>query len=130
MYVQDTIAAISTPLGEGGIGVIRVSGPEAGRIAADIFRRTRNGGLAGHRFYYGAIIDPASGDLLDEAMVVLMRAPRSYTREDVLEIQCHGGSLVVQRVLALVLRRGSRLAEPGEFTKRAFLNGRIDPIGR
>ncbi len=128
MYIQDTIAAISTPLGEGGIGVIRVSGPEAGRIAADIFRRTRNGGLAGHRFYYGAIIDPASGDLLDEAMVVLMRAPRSYTREDVLEIQCHGGSLVVQRILALVLRRGARLAEPGEFTKRAFLNGRIDLV--
>jgi tRNA modification GTPase len=128
MYVQDTIAAISTPLGEGGIGVIRVSGPEAGRIAADIFRKKQNGGLASHRFYYGAIIDPSGDAFLDEAMVVLMRAPRSYTREDVLEIQCHGGSLVVQRVLALVLRRGSRLAEPGEFTKRAFLNGRIDLI--
>jgi tRNA modification GTPase len=128
MYVQDTIAAISTPSGEGGIGVIRVSGPEADRIAADIFRRTESGGLAGHRFYYGSIIDPVSGDLVDEAMVVIMRAPRSYTREDVFEIQCHGGSLVVQRILALVLRRGARLAEPGEFTKRAYLNGRIDLV--
>ncbi len=128
MYVQDTIAAISTPLGEGGIGVIRVSGPDAGRIAAEIFRTNRNGGLASHRFYYGVIIDPDGGDPLDEAMIVLMRAPRSYTREDVLEIQCHGGSLVVQRILALVLRRGARLALPGEFTKRAFLNGRIDLV--
>jgi len=128
MYVQDTIAAISTPFGEGGIGVIRVSGPEAGRIAADIFRKQQSGGLESHRFYYGSIIDPAGGDSLDEAMVVLMRAPRSYTREDVLEIQCHGGCLVVQRILALVLGQGARPAEPGEFTKRAFLNGRIDLV--
>ena len=128
MYVQDTIAAISTPCGEGGIGVIRVSGPEAGRIAADIFRKKRNGGLVSHRFYYGSIIDPAGGASLDEAMVVLMQGPRSYTREDVLEIQCHGGYLIVQRILALVLRQGARLAEPGEFTKRAFLNGRIDLV--
>ena len=128
MYVQDTIAAISTPCGEGGIGVIRVSGPEAGRIAADIFIGKQNGGFASHRFYYGSVIDPAGGVPLDEAMVVLMQAPRSYTREDVLEIQCHGGYLVVQRILALVLRQGARLAEPGEFTKRAFLNGRIDLV--
>jgi len=128
MYVQDTIAAISTPLGEGGIGVIRVSGPEAGRIAGTIFRRKQNGGLTSHRFYYGTIIDPASGDTIDEALLVYMRAPHSYTREDVLEIQCHGGYLVVQRLLALVLGEGARLAEPGEFTKRAFLNGRIDLV--
>lgn len=128
MYVQDTIAAISTPLGEGGIGVIRVSGPEAERIAATIFIRKRNGGLASHRFYYGSVIDPASGDVLDEALLVYMRAPHSYTREDVLEIQCHGGYLVVQRLLAVVLGEGARLAEPGEFTKRAFLNGRIDLV--
>lgn len=128
MYVQDTIAAICTPLGEGGIGVIRVSGPDSGRIAADIFRKQRDGGLISHRFSYGAIVDPAVGDTLDEAMVVLMRAPRTYTREDVLEIQCHGGCLVVQKILDLVLRRGARLAAPGEFTKRAFLNGRIDLV--
>ena len=128
MYVQDTIAAISTPLGEGGIGVIRVSGPEAGRIAGTIFRRKQNGGLTSHRFYYGTIIDPASGDTIDEALLVYMRAPHSYTREDVLEIQCHGGYLVVQRLLALVLGEGARPAEPGEFTKRAFLNGRIDLV--
>lgn len=128
MYVQDTIAAISTPLGEGGIGVIRVSGPEAGRIAATIFSRKRDGGLLSHRFYYGEIVDPANGDTLDEALLVFMRAPRSYTREDLVEIQCHGGYLVVQRLLDLVLRQGARLAEPGEFTKRAFLNGRIDLV--
>ncbi|HEY6872094.1 MAG TPA: tRNA uridine-5-carboxymethylaminomethyl(34) synthesis GTPase MnmE [Geobacteraceae bacterium] len=128
MYVQDTIAAISTPLGEGGIGVIRVSGPAAGVIGATIFRKKRDGGLASHRFYYGTISDPASGDTLDEALVVLMRAPNSYTREDLLEIQCHGGYLVVQRLLDLVVSQGARPAEPGEFTKRAFLNGRIDLV--
>jgi tRNA modification GTPase len=128
VYIQDTIAAISTPAGEGGIGVIRVSGPGAERIAADIFRNKQSGGLAGHRFYYGSIVDPDGGVVLDEAMVVLMRAPRSYTCEDVLEIQCHGGCLIVQRILALVLGRGVRRAEPGEFTKRAFLNGRIDLV--
>ncbi|HEX8961053.1 MAG TPA: tRNA uridine-5-carboxymethylaminomethyl(34) synthesis GTPase MnmE [Geobacteraceae bacterium] len=128
MYIQDTIAAISTPLGEGGIGIIRVSGPEAERIAATIFRRNENGGLESHRFYYGEVVDPAMAAVVDEVLVVIMRAPRSYTREDLLEIQCHGGYLVVQRLLDLVLRQGARLAEPGEFTKRAFLNGRIDLI--
>jgi tRNA modification GTPase len=128
MYVHDTIAAISTSAGEGGIGVIRVSGPAAERIAADIFTGKGSGGLESHRFYYGSIGDPADIGVIDEAMVVLMRAPRSYTREDVLEVQCHGGTLVVQRVLDLVLRRGARPAEPGEFTKRAFLNGRLDLV--
>jgi tRNA modification GTPase len=128
VYIQDTIAAISTPAGEGGIGVIRVSGPEAQRIGTDIFRNKRNGGLESHRFYYGSIIDPDGSTAVDEAMVVLMRAPHSYTREDVMEIQCHGGCLVVQRVLSLVLGRGARLADPGEFTKRAFINGRIDLV--
>lgn len=126
MYVRDTIAAISTPLGEGGIGVIRVSGPDAERIASTIIRKKRDGGFLSHRFYYGTIVDPDSGVLLDEAMVVLMRSPNSYTRENLLEVQCHGGYLIVQTVLALIARLGARLAEPGEFTKRAFLNGRID----
>ena len=128
MYVRDTIAAVSTPIGEGGIGVIRVSGPDAERIASTVFRRKRDGGFLSHRFYYGNIVDPDSGVLLDEAMVVLMRSPNSYTRENLLEVQCHGGYLLVQSVLALIARLGARLAEPGEFTKRAFLNGRIDLV--
>ena len=128
MYVQDTIAAISTPVGEGGIGIIRVSGGDVLSIADAIFKRNRNGGLQSHRFYYGSITDPVTSNCIDEVMVVFMKGPRSYTREDVLEIQCHGGYLVVQRILALVLRQGARLAAPGEFTKRAFLNGRIDLV--
>lgn len=128
MYIHDTIAAICTPLGEGGIGVIRVSGEDARRIGAEIFSGKPDGGFESHRFYYGSIVDPAGGAALDEALVVFMQAPRSYTCEDVLEIQCHGGYLVVQRVLDLVLRQGARLAAPGEFTRRAFLNGRIDLV--
>ena len=126
MYRKDTIAAIATPVGEGGIGIVRVSGAGAAGIADSIFRARGSGGLQSHRFCYGDIIDPSSGLVLDEAMAVVMLAPRSYTREDVLEIQCHGGYLVVRKVLELVLSQGARLAEPGEFTKRAFLNGRID----
>ncbi|WP_306535340.1 tRNA uridine-5-carboxymethylaminomethyl(34) synthesis GTPase MnmE [Geobacter sp.] len=129
MYVEDTIAAISTPVGEGGIGVIRVSGPDAPAIARRLVRRGNvNGDFESHRFYYGAVTDPDTTDTVDEVMVVLMGAPRSYTREDVLEIQCHGGYLVTRRVLDAVLRCGARLAEPGEFTRRAFLNGRIDLV--
>lgn len=126
MYVTDTIAAISTPMGEGGIGIVRISGPAAAHIAQQIFRRHSDGGLLSHRFYYGDIVDPVSGFILDEVLLVLMRAPRSYTREDVVEIHCHGGSLVVQSVLDLVLAHSARLAAPGEFTRRAFLNGRLD----
>jgi tRNA modification GTPase len=128
MYIHDTIAAICTPLGEGGIGVIRISGDQARRIGSTIFSRKPDGGFESHRFYYGSILDPVSGDSLDEALVVFMQAPRSYTCEDVVEIQCHGGYLLVQRVLGLVLGHGARLAEPGEFTRRAFLNGRIDLV--
>jgi tRNA modification GTPase len=128
MYVRDTIAAISTPVGEGGIGIIRVSGPDSLPIARSIFRAKSNGGLKSHRFSYGAVVHPETGDLLDEAMLVYMKGPNSYTREDVVEIQCHGGTLVVSRVLSLVVGAGARLAQPGEFTKRAFLNGRIDLV--
>ncbi|RNC67688.1 MAG: tRNA uridine-5-carboxymethylaminomethyl(34) synthesis GTPase MnmE [Desulfuromonadales bacterium] len=128
MYTEDTIAAISTPVGEGGIGIIRVSGPASGAIARRIVRHAMNGDLESHRFCYGSVIDPSTGDTVDEVMVVLMRAPRSFTREDVLEIQCHGGYLVTRRVLDAVLACGVRLAEPGEFTLRAFLNGRIDLV--
>jgi tRNA modification GTPase len=126
MYLKDTIAAISTPVGEGGIGIVRISGGDAEEIARRLFSKKQSGGIQSHRFYYGEIVDPESGEVLDEAMIVLMRAPRSYTREDVLEIQCHGGYLLVRKILELVIRLGARTAEPGEFTKRAFLNGRID----
>jgi tRNA modification GTPase len=126
MYHEDTIAAIATPVGCGGIGIVRVSGSGARVIADKVFVTQGNGGLDSHRFYYGRIIDPADGALIDEGMCVFMRAPRSYTREDVLELHCHGGYLIVQRVLDACLRAGARLSEAGEFTRRAFLNGRID----
>lgn len=127
MYLADTIAAVSTPVGEGGIAVIRISGPDALQILGSLFRRKKHsGGFMSHRFYYGVIVSPDSGDTVDEAMCVFMRAPRSFTCEDVVEIQCHGGTLIVEQILALVLANGARLAEPGEFTRRAFLNGRID----
>lgn len=128
MYIRDTIAAVSTPPGNGGIGIIRVSGEQAAMVGNAVFRPVYDGGLVSHRFSFGAIVDPASGEQIDEAMAVYMRSPHSYTREDVLELHCHGGWLVVERVLAVVLSCGIRLAEPGEFTRRAFLNGRIDLV--
>jgi len=128
LYAQDTIAAISTPLGEGGIGIIRLSGPEAQTIVRQSFRGSTNGGFPSHRFLFGAIVDPATDERLDEVLVVAMHAPRSYTGEDVVEVQCHGGFLMVQRILQVVLAAGARLADPGEFTRRAFLNGRMDLV--
>ncbi|MBN2099844.1 MAG: tRNA uridine-5-carboxymethylaminomethyl(34) synthesis GTPase MnmE [Dehalococcoidia bacterium] len=121
MY-RDTIAAISTPLGEGGIGIVRLSGDEAFSIARAIFP----GKLSDRRLSYGHIIDPETGERVDEVLVSYMAAPRTYTREDVVEINCHGGPLPLQRILQVALRHGARLAQPGEFTLRAFLNGRID----
>jgi tRNA modification GTPase len=121
MY-HDTIAAISTPLGEGGIGIVRLSGKDALSIAKTIFR----GKLSPRRLNYGHIIDPDQGEVVDEVLVSYMAAPHTYTREDIVEINCHGGPLPLQRTLQLVLRYGARLANPGEFTLRAFLNGRID----
>lgn len=128
MYFRDTIAAVSTPPGNGGIGIVRVSGDNAAAIGDAVFKPVHDGGFLSHRFYFGLICDPETGQTVDEAMSVLMRSPRSYTCEDVLELHCHGGWLVVERVLALVLRCGARLADPGEFTRRAFLNGRIDLV--
>ncbi|HQZ89069.1 MAG TPA: tRNA uridine-5-carboxymethylaminomethyl(34) synthesis GTPase MnmE [Thermomicrobiales bacterium] len=131
MY-QDTIAAIATPQGEGGIGIVRLSGPDAGGIAATIFRRGRLGTritadeLISHRLTYGTIVDPTSGRVVDEVMIVRMVPPRTYTREEIVEINCHGGFLPVRRVLDLCLTHGARMATAGEFTLRAFLNGRID----
>ena len=124
----DTIAAISTPPGEGGIGIVRISGDEAIEIADKLYSMGKKS-LADqdtHTIHYGKIVNPKTGDTVDEVMVSVMRAPKTYTREDVVEINSHGGILVVNKVLQVVLNNGARLAEPGEFTKRAFLNGRID----
>lgn len=126
MYLTDTIAAIATPPGCGSIGIVRVSGPSAEQVGQSVFRGNCGGGFESHRLYYGRFVQPVDGGLIDEGMVVLMRAPRSFTREDVLELHCHGGYLVVRSVLQACLAAGARLAEPGEFTRRAFLNGRID----
>ncbi|HXC92534.1 MAG TPA: tRNA uridine-5-carboxymethylaminomethyl(34) synthesis GTPase MnmE [Geobacteraceae bacterium] len=128
MYIEDTIAAVSTPCGEGGIAIIRISGADSLRILDSLYRPSRNGGFDSHRFYYGTVKDPNSDITLDEIMCVYMKAPRTFTREDVVEIHCHGGTLVVQLILAAVLACGARLAQPGEFTKRAFLNGRVDLV--
>lgn len=124
----DTIAAIATPLGVGGIGVVRISGPDAVAAAQRVFVRS-NGlpltRLQSHQVQHGFVID-AQGERIDEALLCVMRQPHSYTREDVAEISCHGGVMVTQRVLETVLAQGARVAEPGEFTRRAFLNGRLD----
>jgi tRNA modification GTPase len=127
LLLDDTIAAISTPLGEGGIGIVRLSGPEARSIGEGLFRPYREGrGLRSYRLHYGHVIDLADGTAVDEVLVSFMPAPYSYTRQDVVEINCHGGIVPLRRVLQLALAAGARLAEPGELTLRAFLNGRID----
>ncbi|MEK4701790.1 tRNA uridine-5-carboxymethylaminomethyl(34) synthesis GTPase MnmE [Solibacillus sp. FSL R7-0668] len=125
----DTITAISTPMGEGAIAIVRLSGDEAVAIADKIFKSPNNKRLMEvptHTIHYGHLVDPKTDEVVEEVMLSLMRGPKTFTREDVVEINCHGGIVSVNRVLQLVLRSGARLAEPGEFTKRAFLNGRID----
>lgn len=125
---NDTIAAIATAMGEAGIGIVRISGGEAINIADQVFRAKNRKKLAdvpGFTVRYGKIVDPL-GKVIDEALAVIMRGPHSYTGEDVVELQCHGGVVVMRKTLDVVLALGARLAEPGEFTKRAFLNGRID----
>lgn len=127
MYEHDTIAAIATPPGQGGVAIIRVSGPEAESIARQVFLFNKEPSLLrSHHLYFGRISDPLTGQSLDQGLLTLMRAPHSYTGEDVAELHCHGGSFLSRRVLALVLQQGARLAQPGEFTKRAFLNERLD----
>ena len=135
-----TIAAVATPPGIGGVGIIKISGPEALKIAATLFRSRKNDkntrktdrgdflptNFQSHRLYYGHIVDPETENNADEVLLAVMRAPRSYTREDVIEIQAHGGAAALSVILELVLRQGARIAEPGEFTQRAFMNGRID----
>ncbi|MBD3304839.1 tRNA uridine-5-carboxymethylaminomethyl(34) synthesis GTPase MnmE [candidate division KSB3 bacterium] len=128
-YDEDTIVAISTPFGEGGIGIVRLSGPQAVAMTHRIFVGTRQDDIRlapTYSLHHGHIVHPESGAVLDETLVSVMRAPRSYTREDVVEINCHGGLLPLQNVLDALLACGARLATPGEFTKRAFLHGRID----
>lgn len=122
----DTIAAISTPVGEGAIAIVRLSGPEAIPLASDVFEGKSLKEADSHTIHYGKVIDPETKELAEEVMVSVMRAPKTFTREDIVEINCHGGLVSVNRVLEIMLAKGARLAEPGEFTKRAFLNGRID----
>ncbi len=137
--VSPTIAAIATPSGSGGIGIIRISGPSAFQIGSSIFRHTSltdhsidkptpgtSSILKSHHMYFGHIFDQDKSRLIDEVLIVFMKAPRTYTREDVVEIHAHAGPYILRAILELVLKNGARLAEPGEFTRRAFLNGRID----
>jgi tRNA modification GTPase len=137
--MNDTIAAIATPYGSGGIGVIRISGPRAFEIASRLFSKTRvpkknNPSLVSHKVFHGFILenkdlcysDQANSNVIDEVLLIPMKAPRSYTAEDVVEIQAHSGTIVLRTILELVLSQGARLSEPGEFTKQAFLNQRID----
>lgn len=130
MYTEDTIAAIATPPGTGGVGIIRVSGQKSFDIVNSIYKDSQTDLLVdrpNRTIQYGKIYNPHENDqVLDEVLLLLMKGPHSFTAEDVVEIQCHGGIVVVREILKLLLRQGARLAEPGEFTKRAFLNGRID----
>ncbi|MBI5682329.1 MAG: tRNA uridine-5-carboxymethylaminomethyl(34) synthesis GTPase MnmE [Deltaproteobacteria bacterium] len=125
--LEDTITAIATPQGEGGIGIIRISGNMSINIAAKIFVSKKSiQEFLSHHLYYGAIINPSNNAPIDDCLLAVMKLPHSYTGEDIVEIYCHGGSLILKRVLEAVLKYGARIAEPGEFTKRAFLNGRMD----
>jgi tRNA modification GTPase len=127
MYAEDTIAAIATPRGFGGIGIVRISGPLAGEIATRVFVRDRPGQWASHQLYHGHLVDQA-GVTLDSAMAVLMRGPHSYTGEDILELHCHGSPVVLEQALEAVLGGGARAATAGEFSRRAFLNGKMDLV--
>ena len=125
--MEDTIAAVATAYGEGGIGIIRISGEEALPILQEIFEfHGDTDTFTSRRMTYGKIIDKEKNQIIDEVLAVYMKGPKTYTAEDVVEINCHGSMVSLRKTLALVLRKGARLAEPGEFTKRAFLNGRLD----
>ncbi len=127
--LDDTIAAISTPLGVGGIGIVRISGPCAIDIADGIFKSHRDKTLKeadSHTIQYGHMYDPSTDQVIDEVLMMVMKSPHTYTKEDVVEVNCHGGIVAIQKTLSVILSQGARIAEPGEFTKRAFLNGRID----
>ncbi|HEA6080663.1 TPA: tRNA uridine-5-carboxymethylaminomethyl(34) synthesis GTPase MnmE [Staphylococcus aureus] len=123
----DTITSISTPMGEGAIGIVRLSGPQAVEIADKLYKgKHLLNDVPSHTINYGHIIDPESKEVVEEVMVSVLKSPKTFTREDIIEINCHGGILTINRVLELTMTYGARMAEPGEFTKRAFLNGRID----
>lgn len=127
MLNPDTITAIATPSGTGAVGIIRVSGPTAHQIARQIFRpKNKNCSWESHRLYYGDIISSDGKNVLDEVLISIMPGPHSFTGEDVLEINCHGNTIIMQDILAMLLQLGCRPAKPGEFSQRAFLNGRID----
>ncbi|SOC43891.1 tRNA uridine-5-carboxymethylaminomethyl(34) synthesis GTPase MnmE [Salinicoccus kekensis] len=123
----ETISSISTPVGEGAIAIVRLSGIDALEIANKLYRGNKTlDEVESHTINYGHIIDPDTEEVVEEVMAAVMRAPKTYTREDIVEINCHGGINTINRILQLTLKHGARMAEPGEFTKRAFLNGRID----
>ncbi|EJE12061.1 tRNA uridine-5-carboxymethylaminomethyl(34) synthesis GTPase MnmE [Staphylococcus epidermidis] len=123
----DTITSISTPMGEGAIGIVRLSGPQAIEIGDILYKGTKKlSEVETHTINYGHIIDPETDETVEEVMVSVLRAPKTFTREDIIEINCHGGILTINRILELTMTYGARMAEPGEYTKRAFLNGRID----
>lgn len=123
----DTITSISTPMGEGAIGIVRLSGPEAVEIGDKLYKgKKKLKDVASHTINYGHIIDPETNEVVEEVMISVLRAPKTFTREDIIEINCHGGILTINRILELTMTHGARMAEPGEYTKRAFLNGRID----
>jgi tRNA modification GTPase len=125
--LDDTIAAIATPIGTGGVGIVKISGPEAWAVGRHLFHFSGSQEtIQSHRLYHGHIIEPGTHRTVDEVLITFMHGPATYTREDVVEINCHSGLAVLDRILELVIRAGARLAEPGEFTRRAFLNGRID----
>jgi tRNA modification GTPase len=128
LHLADTICAVATPPGEGGIGIVRVSGPAAFDVADRLFHTAAGplSSLQSHTIHYGRVREPETGEVVDDALLLLFRAPRSYTGEDVVELSCHGGPVTLGRVLRLCLEAGARHAEPGEFTRRAFLNGRMD----
>ncbi len=123
----DTITSISTPMGEGAIGIVRLSGPEAVEIGDKLYKgKKKLKDVPSHTINYGHIIDPETHEVVEEVMISVLRAPKTFTREDIIEINCHGGILTINRILELTMTHGARMAEPGEYTKRAFLNGRID----
>src|SRR3974390_1744125 len=127
MHLDDTIVAIATPPGRGGIGVVRLSGPDAVSIATPMLRLAHADGLQPNRANFGELIDPATNHRIDEVVVTYFAKPHSYTTDDVVEISCHGSPVVLRHAVEMALARGARLAEPGEFTMRAFLNRRIEP---
>lgn len=123
--MHDTIVGVSAPIG-GAISIVRLSGADSTRILAKVFKHSSQTPFESHRIYYGWVVDDSTDERIDEVLVSVMLAPKTFTREDVVEINCHGGAFVVQKILSLLVRHNARLAEPGEFTRRAFLNGRID----